>query len=183
MAVDQAGWAELVSQHLGWYPLMQVADVYKLLYQGVMGAEHLLSTPGEFIRHLEAEYESLLPDPAGRLLEPVRPDRSMLRLNLRPYKSRRDPLNALFSPLLETAQVSSSDPALLPSVWSAWVASGWKALAPGIEPDRIRTFTGWLEGAGFPSVHHSQVYSLHYQPAYRLITARSALQSGLADAG
>jgi len=183
MAASFAGWPELVQQHLRWYPLMEPSDIYKLLYQGVMGAEHLLSSPEAFIQQLLAEFALIPPDPSGRLLEPIRPDRVLLRLNLCAYKSRGYQVSTLLSPLLETGQMPLGNPAVLESVWMRLAAACDQGLVPGIEPGGIRSFTAWLEGAGFPPVHHSQAYRQHYQPAYRLISAQSAHRSGLVDAG
>ncbi len=50
MLDDRDGLLWLLKQHLDWYPQMELRDVYKLLYQGVMGAEHLISSPEEFTR-------------------------------------------------------------------------------------------------------------------------------------
>lgn len=183
MPADLAGWLGLVQQHLLWFPLMQPSDIYKLLYQGVLGAEHLLSSPDAFTRELAAEFEPLEPDPSGRLLEPVRPDRTLLRLNLRAYKCSSSQVSKLFSALLETSLIPMGDSAELQSVWDRLVADCEQGLVPGITPEDMRTHTAWLEQAGFPAVHHSPIYRQHYQPAYRLISAHSARQSGLEDAG
>jgi hypothetical protein len=40
---DPESLLKLIQQHLSWYPLMQPRDVYKLLYQGVMGSEHMIN--------------------------------------------------------------------------------------------------------------------------------------------
>ncbi len=47
----------------------------------------------------------------------------------------------------------------------------------------INQFTAWVEGLGFPAMHHSEAYSHEYQPAYRLISAQLAAQAGLGEAG
>jgi len=39
--------ARLLDAHLSRYPLMQPEDVYKLLSQGILGPEHLISSPGD----------------------------------------------------------------------------------------------------------------------------------------
>jgi hypothetical protein len=43
-----SSWIGLVQLHSGWYPLMELRDVYKLLYQGVMGPEHSIASSEEF---------------------------------------------------------------------------------------------------------------------------------------
>ena len=47
--------ARLIDEHLTRRPLMAPADVYKLLYQGVLGPEHLVTSPGDFAARLEEQ--------------------------------------------------------------------------------------------------------------------------------
>lgn len=178
--LDQVG---LVQLHLGWYPLMELRDIYKLLYQGVMGAEHLVPSTEEFARKLDSEFDRLLPDPYGRLLEPVRADQSLLRLNLRIYKSQLGKIEALVPPLLETAYSGTSNPGELRSAWMGFVGSCEQGILLGDKTAEIHQFTSWLEKSGFPPVHHSKVYRRQYQPAYRLISSQSIGQLGLGYAG
>lgn len=183
MLVDPLSQLELIQRHLSWYPLMEAADIYKLLYQGAMGAEHLLSSPEDFILQLAMEFDHLQPDPSGRLLEPVRRDFSLLRLNLSTYKSHQGRLDALFPAVLETARTSTGDQAQLQAAWSEFVGYCEDGHISGFEQAELRRFSTFLESSGYPAVHHSQVYSLHYHPAYRLISASSARKSGLIYAG
>ena len=92
---------ELLKQHLSWYPLMEPRDIYKLLYQGVMGSEHLISSPEAFSQYLLEEFEPLPLDRSERLLEPVRPDRTLFRVNLRAYKYHQQHVSLLIPLLLE----------------------------------------------------------------------------------
>jgi len=177
--LDQVG---LIQLHLSWYPLMELRDIYKLLYQGVMGAEHLVSSPEEFTRKLASEFDRLLPDPYGRLLEPVRADQSLLRLNLRIYKSQLGKIEALAPPLLETAHAGTGNPGELRSAWMGFVGSCEQGLILGEKITEIHQFTSWLEKSDFPPVHHSEVYRRQYQPAYRLISSQSIGQLELSFA-
>ena len=117
MPADSDSLLTLLQQHLSWYPLMELRDVYKLLYQGVMGAEHLMPSREEYTRYSGAEFEPLQPDPTGRLLEPVRPDGALYRLNLRAYKARQLGLDALIPQLLATAQLITGTRSELLAAW------------------------------------------------------------------
>src|SRR4030042_6681173 len=117
------GWFEILQWHLNWDPLMGLRDVYKLLYQGVMGSEHLISSPEEFSRYLAEEFDPLLPDPSERILEPVRPDRSLSRINLRAYKCRQQGVDLLIPEVLETARSFSGNLAELQSTWPGFFLS------------------------------------------------------------
>jgi hypothetical protein len=176
-------WIELFEQHLVWYPRMELRDVYKLVYQGTMGSEHLITSPQAFISYLNEEFEPLQADPSERLLEPIRPDQSLFRINLRPYKALNLPVDVLVPGMLETAQVFKSD---LEGFKHAWMGFG-KACEQGqvsrFKVGDFHTFTVWVEGLGFPALHHSEAYCLAFQPAYRLISAHIAGQLGLGEAG
>ena len=54
MSIEQA-LVEFISQHLAQRPAMQAQDVYKLLYQGVHGPEHLIASAESFLARLQAE--------------------------------------------------------------------------------------------------------------------------------
>ena len=178
--LDQLG---LVQLHRGWYPLMEPRDVYKLLYQGVMGAEHLLSSAVEFTRQLASEFDRIRADPLERLLEPVRPDHALWRLNLRAYKNQHAQVDGLYSPLLEAARFPMGDQLELRTAWKEFVASCEHNHLQGFQLSEIHSFTAWLEKSGYPAVHHSQVYRQQYQPAYRLITDPYIRVLGLSYAG
>ena len=57
--------AALVGQHLEVYPEMRIADVYKLLYQACMGAEHAITDAESVERWLLTEWDSLEVKPGG----------------------------------------------------------------------------------------------------------------------
>jgi hypothetical protein len=172
---------EIILQHLYWYPLTGPRDIYKLIYQGVLGSEHLISSPEGFSSYLAEEFAPLLPDPNGRLLEPLRPDQMILRINLRPYKALEKPVDKLIPALLETARLFKGDSIELRDTWRGFVHACEQGTVSGFEPGELHQFTSWLEGLNFPAVHHSDVYMRAYQPAYRLISAQLTAQLGLGE--
>jgi hypothetical protein len=173
---------ELVKQHLNWYPLMEARDIYKLLYQGVMGSEHLIASADEFTQYLRREFDPLPANPSERILEPVRPDQNLLRLNLRAYKCHQLHVDVLIPALLETAQAFSGDLVDLRAVWKGFVQSCGQGLIASIQLDQLHQFMRWLDENGFPTAHHSEAYARTYQPAYRLISNDFIDQIGLGDA-
>lgn len=159
----------LLDEHLARYPAAQPDDIYKLLYQGVLGPEHLIASPEEFARRLQAEYEALPPDAAGLLWEPVRPDRSLGRLHLGPFKARHDDLEWLVTACLRTAGRAWGTPAELCLAWATFVAlcraGRWQAFALA----DVLALHDRLEAQGYPPLHHSAAYRQAYRPAYRLV--------------
>ena len=180
--LDSLGLLDLLEQHLCWYPRMQLRDVYKLIYQAVLGSEHLVSSSEEFSHYLQLEYEHLQPDSSQQLFEPLRPDGSLFRLNLRPYKSRQLGLARLISPLLLTPQLATGTQAELQAAWKVFSQLCRQKYVKNYSETAIRKFTRQLAAQDFPAMHHSEVYRRLYQPAYRLISTHLIPDLGLADA-
>ena len=61
----------------------------------------------------------------------------------------------------------------LQAVWALFVPACQPGRWPGLTLADARTFTGWLEQAGFPAVHHSEIYRQAHRPAYRLVGAET----------
>ncbi len=158
----------LLDTHLAHYPLMALQDVYKLLYQGILGPEHLIAEPKAFTARLLAEHEAVPATAAEPLYEPVRPDGRLLRVNLRPFKALRGDLDRLLNACLEAANMR----------WGTQddLAAAWAAVADACQTGRwshlgtAAAFSTWLDAQGYPAVHHSRQYREAYRPAYRLIS-------------
>lgn len=183
MQADPEGLFNLLQQHLSWYPLMEPRDIYKLLYQGVMGSEHLVNSPEEFTRRLRFEFEPLLADPNQRMLELLRPDQSLFRLNLRAYKTRQVGVDLLTPALLETSQLIAGSKTELLLVWAEFEQLCEQGHFGNFKIYNIHQFHKWLAQMDFPAVHHSNIYRREYQPSYRLISAKFIPGLGLTNAG
>jgi hypothetical protein len=167
--VDTLGLLDLLKQHLGWYPMLEVQDVYKLLFQGVLGSEHLIDSKEEFSRYLEQEYDALQMDASQVLFEPVRPDGMLFRINLRAYKARQLGLNRLVIPVIQTTQLIHGTKSELKLSWGTFTQLCQQGYVRHFDIEDIVGFTHRLEESGFNAMHHSETYRRLYQPAYRLI--------------
>jgi hypothetical protein len=182
METDPSSLLQLLQTHLGWYPQMELGDVYKLIYQGAMGPEHLVATRQEFARRLVAELEIIQPDPEQHLLEPVRTDQSLYRVNLRAYKSRSHEIERLLSLLLQTSKLASSEKADLLMTWAVFVHLCEQGELGVFEVLEVDKFSRWLKQEDYPIIHHSEAYHRLYQPAYRLVGAQFVLELGMSEA-
>lgn len=163
-------------EHLARRPAMEPRDVYKLLYQGVRGPGHIIISTQAFTERLAAEWHALDPAEDDPLWESIRPDESLLRLNLRPFKAAGGHLDELLHACLETGRRSWGGPAEFQAVWEQCVAVCSTHPWPGLDWDTIATFTAWIGVQGFPPVHHSERYRSLYRPAYRLVAGDVRLQ-------
>jgi hypothetical protein len=148
---------------------MQPRDVYKLLYQGVRGPEHIISSPQAFREYLMSEWQALNPGGDDPLTESIRPDGSLLRLNLRPFKAEGGSLEALTAACLETAHRQWGTQDELQQAWEAFVDSCRAGSWPSLPFQEVETFTSLLQEKEFPPIHHSDRYRELYHPAYRLV--------------
>jgi hypothetical protein len=180
--IDNSLLLKLLQQHQSWYPFMQERDAYKLIYQATMGPEHLIPNQQDFTRELEVEFSQLVPDPDERLLEAVRPDQTLFRLNLRPYKSGNQAIDRLVPFFIETPKHVTASLYDLVKSWRLFVDFCERGQLRSFRVRRVQHFTIWVEKEGYPAIHHSPVYREHYQPHYRLISAKSLGELGLFNA-
>ncbi len=144
--------------------------------------EHIIPSELEFVRYLEQEFNRLTPDPDGWMTEPLCPEQTLLRLNLRPYKHFRRDIRSLVPVLMETARRYCGEVEQLKPAWAEFVSACQQGSFAQFEAGKLDEFTQWVEGLGYPALHHSQAYTQAYQPAYRLIAAEFLPGLGLADA-
>jgi hypothetical protein len=163
------GLAELVGAHRARRPAMELQDVYKLLYQGVLGPEHLVTAADDFVARLRAEWAAVPADDSEPPLEHIRPDKSLARINLRPYKAQGGDVDTLAAACRQAARCAWGTPEELRRVWLAFVEICRADPATDYPLDEAAAFSRWLEEQAYPAVHHSERYRALYRPAYRLI--------------
>jgi hypothetical protein len=183
MPGDSQTWLSLIQRQLSWYSLMELADVYKLLYQGVMGPEHMVATQQEFSRRLLAEFEAVPPDQKQMVLESIRPDQALYRLNLKAYKARHSSVEPLIPAMLATIKLIAGTLDELRIVWADFIQWCRQGRIAKFKPANLDEYNNWLVEQGFPTVHHSEAYNREYKPAYRLVASTFIEELGLGDAG
>jgi hypothetical protein len=164
-------WQRLIDEHVARYPAMAPRDVYKLLYQGVLGLAHLVASPEGFAGRLRAEVEGVSASDADPLWEAVRPDRALGRLNLRPFKAGGGDVERLVAACLRTAARDWGTPDELRAAWTAFVDLCRAGQWPAFSLPEVEAFAAWVEGRGYPVAHHSARYREAYRPAYRLVAS------------
>lgn len=179
MQADREELLKLIRLHLRWYPLMELRDVYKLLYQGVMGPEHIIASAEKFKASLMDELLGLTADPSGRLFESVSGDGTLLRINLRPMKNQPVEPDELVKVLLKTAECFSGSQPALQDTWVGFIMLCETGVIKQFPLKTVHGFGAWLGEMAFPAVHHSDIYRRAYKPAYRLISSQLVSSLGL----
>ena len=100
------------------YPLLAWQDAYKLLFQGILGPEHLIAAPEAFKARLRAEYADATPAAEESLYEPARSDGRLLRVHLRPFKAHGGDSDRLLAACLAAARMPWGAPSELAAVWA-----------------------------------------------------------------
>lgn len=160
----------LVYEQARLYPDMQLQDWYKLFHQAAMGNRHLGVEDSVIYNYMLEELSGLAPAENEVLVEYITPDSSIVRLNLRPYKALAGAPAQLFAAMQGTWEQVVPKPALLES-WGAslaLLAASDTATFP-FTAEMVHAFFSEQQAAGFPAMHHSQIYSDAYAPAYRVL--------------
>lgn len=174
----------LIHEHLRRHAGFGAEDLAKLLYQGVMGMDHLLGDRERFLWDLQREWESLKPvSPLGEVrLERAHPSDPVARLNLRPLKVAGGTLGEI-GPLLADQPLKRGEIAEFQRLWSEAVELAWKGQIPFAPGDLAALGEATLSSGHPPG--HSQRYRELDQPSYRLIhnVADPAVRELLEQAG
>lgn len=166
----------LVKNHTNLRPRMRIRDIYKMLYQGILGPEHIIPSPDLFYRRLKSEWEMLEPFDSDPLYEPIRTDGKLLRINLRPFKVGGWSLDLLYDVCLETFRQKWGTKEDLSTAWWHFLSVYSQGSLKEAEHEEIEAFSSFIQKNNYPAVHHSEDYRRIYLPAYRL-AAESILNS------
>jgi hypothetical protein len=164
---------KLLVSHFRRYHLMEIQDVYKMLYQGVFGSAHALqpSRP-EFEIVLQDEFERVAADKNQPLWESIHPDGKIVRVNLPAYKAQALDFNLLLTLCIWTAEISEKERDGAENIAIAYTTFYKLCKSrkiPKFDPVEVEKYQRWLVENKYPSVHHSEVYRLKYDPHYRLV--------------
>lgn len=156
-------------------PSAGVEDAYKWLFQAARGGEHAAPSEDAARKWLETEWAALgAPLPEEPLVVPLRPDGTVVRLNLRPFMAAGGDREALLRAFLESARSFVPDPGLFVAAWRAFGRGLVVDEAGGMGAPAFEELDRSSEKAGWPARHHSPGYAEACRPAYRVLTGSEA---------
>ncbi|HCK99975.1 MAG TPA: hypothetical protein DHW42_07740, partial [Candidatus Marinimicrobia bacterium] len=82
-------WEALIIIHMTQYPDMQVDDIYKMVYQGIMGPGHLGNNPEIILKYINQEMSRIETSQEENLIENISPNSEYIRINLKRFKSEQ----------------------------------------------------------------------------------------------
>ena len=165
-----SSWGSVVLAHLERYPGMHPVDLYKLLHQGALGAEH--AVPGEEAARswMHREIGTLGDAPWDEpLVESIAPGGAYVRVYLRPFLAAAADPEALLEAFLGTARRGGASVDELEAAIEVALdlaEGGRLPWSPGV----LRALFDELASEGYPARHHSDGYGRLYAPAYRVIS-------------
>jgi hypothetical protein len=150
------------------HPLMQPADLYKLLHQGAMGSAHAIDDRAGAKMWMDREVSVMgvsHPDP---LIDTIAPGGAVVLVNLRPWVAAGRSTDSLLDAFVATANAIPRDTVKL----VRYLGVGDSLAAQGRLPFSVTAWRDLVTGlrrGGYPAVHHSPEYESAYRPAYRVV--------------
>lgn len=104
------------------------------------------------------------------LTEPVSPDNSMIRVNLRPFLREKMSLEKLFQLMVESSKRKGREDQF--HLRWRWFKELLPQLNTVFETDSINEIDSAIKTDGIKPRHHSQEYREAYYPAYRVVVRK-----------
>ena len=156
---------ELLLNHYTAYPRLEVADIFKFVFQSAFGCEHLVSSEERALNYIKAELERIKDDKSAPRIDALDGDYSRVHLSCLSDEVTPEVLAKYFC--LSAKVEEGGKERLLEKI-----AVARELIADGTIPLSLSDFdelhAKW-EAAGYPAIHHSDSFRKAYRPAYRVI--------------
>jgi len=166
--MNQKKMIRLIHTHIARYPAMELDDVYKLLYQSVMGPAHILQNKELAYSYLKREFESHDDNYETKLYVDISLEHDLVRLNI-PLFRKEGSLDALFDMMLETQIKARPDEAKLKCYWVKLGSLIEDNYFEQFTPNQWNKLNKILHENDFPHLSHSVTYKNLYKPSYRIV--------------
>jgi hypothetical protein len=151
------------------YPLLEVQDLVKALYQAEFGCGHFITNSKEGLERLRVEKETCRMPVSGNIPPLIEPLRDMFcRVHLQSLPSCGLSVSILFRLFEFSADKETGDMQNFVSqlnVLERLIVSGEIPLPV----NEAKTFLAEYRNAGCPMLRHSEAYRNAYNPAYRVV--------------
>ena len=153
----------------------RIDDAYKYIYQATRGGEHAVPTREAAKKWLDGEWQSLgvklLNEPTW---EPLCPDGSIGRLNLRPFRDEGGKADDLLNAFLASAREYRTEPSTFTDAWAVLGKRLKKQGFGSVTHKEWKRLDGEMKKKKYPAIHHSDEYNKANRPAYRILTLDAA---------
>lgn len=154
------------------YPAMEVQDLYKFIHQAALGPAHAVADTAAARAWLDREIYTLKPGPdKGPLMELLRPDSALVRVNLRPYVASNQDSASLMESFVLTSRTFERSYGRLDRYWGLARGLADHGRLPFV-PEAMDSLFARQAEQGHPAVHHSAAYTRAHTPAYRVVNPK-----------
>lgn len=153
-----------LKEHFQRYPLLQVQDIFKFLYQSTFGCGHLIASPTAAAAFIRQEMLQCVESVAAT--EDL--DGDFCRVHLSYIKKLRISADTLANLLALSAQEPCGDKESLEMLLNIALSMAKNGELPFSFEHLQQEIVAW-RNAGFPACHHSKAFGDAYAPAYRVI--------------
>lgn len=156
-----------ILEHVKKYPLMEIQDIAKLIYQSEFGGGHMIADPKMSLKRIQEEYNSLSPEAlcVPSVTETIGNGLSRIYLSCLDNGVSTDVLNEMF---VHSANNKKGTIAGLEEKINLVLSLCQDGTLPYPVDEAIEFFESW-ENDGYPAMSHSETYRTNYHPAYRVI--------------
>ncbi len=165
---DDQCWEDLIQAHLKRYPLLQIVDLYKLLYQSTLGNGHALTDSAEAQKWMNEDLKDLDKRPMEPLADTLGNCGRFARVHIKTYVEYGGNVQDLMKAFLETGQDYPPDSNAFFCAISTAYTMAQKGKLPWSD-NSLQEFIDQQARLHYPAVDHSAVYDSIYRPAYRVI--------------
>ncbi len=162
-------WLNIIREHMSLYPLCEVLDIYKVLFQANMGPAHNFHSHNDdyFIN----EQWNIAVANTKHAIEPISPDGEIVRAHFGALREQNIQLSSVLRAFELTAEHFVPNQELLQTLWQDLgeaIREGELFLSPG----QYRDLSAKIRANGFVAMHHSEAFRSAYDPAYLVVFAR-----------
>ncbi len=165
---DDLCWEDLIQAHLKRYPLLQMVDLYKLLYQSTLGNGHAITDSSEAQKWMQKDLMNLDKKPMEPLVDTLGSCGRFARVYIKTFVEYGGNVQELMKAFLVSGQNYPPDSA---AFFCALLTAHNMALNGKLpwSDNSLKKFINKQAQLHYPAVDHSVVYDSIYHPAYRVI--------------
>ena len=151
------------------FPKSEAQDYYKLLFQAVFGAGHMIQNYNDCYEMLDKEMSKIESDINCVLYYDISLTFPLVRINLSKCKAEKIDLHRISKAFFEGAQIDTKIDTLEFETYLNLSANDLIKYPFNLNEKDLDDFIRKMKKLDFPAVHHSEAYRNFYKPHYRVI--------------
>jgi len=159
----------LLLNEFSLFPKSEVQDYYKLLFQSVFGAEHMIKDYNTCYMILENEISQIKADSNCSLYYDISLEFPLVRVNLSRCKAENISINKISNAFFESTKFKTERNKEKFEFYLNIAVNQLSKHPFSLNKEELRFFINEIRKKGFPAIHHSESYRNLYNPHYRVI--------------